>query len=120
MKFPRIRMLVALLALFTLSAPLAQAAWAFGCDAMGSGSTMSHTCHSGATAPDHGTGDTESSHPSAPPCPMAAAASCVPGFLPAQITVRKLEIPAEAPVLAAADATPVLLLISSLFRPPRP
>jgi hypothetical protein len=115
----RPRILAMLLAIATLAASAAEAAGAQWCDGMETIAAQSSAEHEhGAPADPTGDGQNPSS-PSAAPCPMTAAASCAPAFLPVLSAARA--IAASGRVLDAfeVETSDDALLTITLFRPPR-
>lgn len=127
----RSRTLVALLALITLSAFLAESAWALLCppgmEMGGSAAGVvadagAHTggTHHSAPAPDH-SDHAPSDSSDSPGCPpgMASAGTCGSGALPAATAVARAPAAEQTTPLLLSDHTPDLLLVAGHFRPPR-
>ena len=130
----RSRALVALLALFTLSALVAESAWALVCvPATVACEADMAACAADAGAMTHAGGTASDAHHPAPPsddssgapmdaagCPMAmAAGGCATVALPAIAVAAQPEIVQPDALRAPTSRTPDLLVVAAHFRPPR-
>ncbi len=124
----RIRTLVALLALFALSAYFAEsvmASWCVpGAETSASADAPAPGAHSGAHhgGPQSGAPASEHSDSEAPPCPFGmtgTGASCVAVPLPATSELTRAAPISQASLLLLLVQSPDLLLVTAHFRPPR-
>ncbi|HEV2131047.1 MAG TPA: hypothetical protein VGR27_08090 [Longimicrobiaceae bacterium] len=126
----RFRLFAALLALLAFSAYFAEGVWASMCPPGmeagmnmmaqmdgASGSDMGGMHHASPSAPD----DSGTSRSGTPPCPFAVAGvgSCVAASLPATGTSVQPLLAATSVVTLSPDAGRDLLLVTTLFHPPR-
>ena len=114
----RTRALAALLALFTLSATVAEGGWAAGCDRVGEDSTAAHARHAAASTIHDGSDAADPSPLPSPSCPMGAPLGCAPVFVTAPFVVAGLESPREALITGGPDTTVDLLPVPPPLRPP--
>lgn len=127
----RIRFFAALCALIALSLTGAGALWASACvpemnsEKASTAASMMGGCaaETPSTVDADGSGDTQSTHPDGPQCPMAPVAStgaCVSvATVPAEAPDFSALSPGSAIVPLSASQTRDLLLVSAFFRPPR-
>jgi hypothetical protein len=125
----RLRLLAAILALFALSAYVAEGVLASLCPpaAETGGVVAGERADPGAHAglhhvPTESQGETEHSRSDAPPCPMGmagAGSSCVAVSLPATVAVVQPAATIHEAALLLLEHGPDLLLVAAHFRPPR-